>query len=261
MISLSWVGFILVIVGYVHLASVTISLYLHRSLEHKAVTFHPILNFIFQGILWMMFRLPDTYGLAFHLVHHEYSDTIHDPANVPTRSSKFFTFVKKPLEVFFTVTLFSKVIPLTTKKITQPQLSNEKKKFLIDACEKYTPHLSDNYKWAMDHALLGSWIFIAVNVILFGWSGWVIVAVLMFILTYLGITYIDGLIHLYGYQNYDLNDHSKNLMPWSIFTGEELHNNHHKTPQCANFAHRWFEFDIVYFYIKVFKWLRLAEVK
>jgi fatty-acid desaturase len=210
-----------------------------------------------------MFRLPDKYGLAFHLVHHEYSDTINDPATVPTRSSKFFIFVKKPLEVFFTVTLFSKVIPLTTKKVFQigPPLSNEKKKFLMDSCEKYTPNLTVDYKWAMDHTLLGSWIFIAINVILFGWAGWAVVAVLMFMLTYLGITYIDGLIHLYGYRNYNLNDHSNNLMPWSVFTGEELHNNHHRTPQSANFAHRWFEFDIVYFYIRIFKILGLAKIK
>jgi stearoyl-CoA desaturase (delta-9 desaturase) len=50
--------------------------------------------------------------------------------------------------------------------------------------------------------------------------------------------------HKYGYSNYDNEDHSKNSLPLDfLMMGELFQNNHHKSPNDANFAKRWFEID------------------
>jgi len=51
--------------------------------------------------------------------------------------------------------------------------------------------------------------------------------------------------HLFGYKNYDTDDHSKNtwwlaLLAW----GEGWHNNHHAQPWHYSFQRKWWEFDI-----------------
>ena len=53
--------------------------------------------------------------------------------------------------------------------------------------------------------------------------------------------------HKYGYANFDNGDKSKNSTPFDFFMlGELFQNNHHKRPNNANFAAKWFEFDPVY---------------
>ncbi len=53
--------------------------------------------------------------------------------------------------------------------------------------------------------------------------------------------------HKYGYSNFDNKDKSKNSLPLDfLLMGELFQNNHHKSPNNANFARKWFEFDPTY---------------
>lgn len=53
--------------------------------------------------------------------------------------------------------------------------------------------------------------------------------------------------HLYGYRNFSLRDKSKNTLPVDfLMFGELYQNNHHKNPNRASFAVRWFELDPAY---------------
>jgi stearoyl-CoA desaturase (delta-9 desaturase) len=53
--------------------------------------------------------------------------------------------------------------------------------------------------------------------------------------------------HVFGYENFKMNNTSKNILPVDfVFWGEAYHNNHHKHPGRLNNAHRWFEFDMGY---------------
>ena len=73
---------------------------------------------------------------------------------------------------------------------------------------------------------------------------------------------INGIGHALGYRNHDVKDESRNISPIGILiAGEELHNNHHADPHSAKFAHRWFEFDIGWMYIRLLSLFGLAEVK
>jgi stearoyl-CoA desaturase (delta-9 desaturase) len=73
---------------------------------------------------------------------------------------------------------------------------------------------------------------------------------------------INGVGHFWGYRNFDCPDASTNVSPWGILIGgEELHNNHHAYPSSAKLSiHPW-EFDIGWFYIRLFQRLGLAQPK
>jgi len=72
---------------------------------------------------------------------------------------------------------------------------------------------------------------------------------------------INGIAHWWGYRNTETRDQSRNIIPWAIWIGgEELHNNHHAETANVKLSRKWFEFDIGYFYLRVFSVLRLARV-
>jgi stearoyl-CoA desaturase (delta-9 desaturase) len=67
--------------------------------------------------------------------------------------------------------------------------------------------------------------------------------------------------HRYGYRNHDeLADDSRNTLPLDFLTlGELFQNNHHKAPDRANFAHRFFEIDPVYPIVRLLGLLRIIH--
>ena len=57
--------------------------------------------------------------------------------------------------------------------------------------------------------------------------------------------------HKYGYRNFNSTDQSKNTSPWGILLmGELFQNNHHHAKDDANFAKKWYEFDMTYLIMK-----------
>jgi stearoyl-CoA desaturase (delta-9 desaturase) len=46
-----------------------------------------------------------------------------------------------------------------------------------------------------------------------------------------------------------------------IIGGEELHNNHHLEPANPKLSRKWFEFDIGYMWLSLFKFIRLAKIR
>jgi stearoyl-CoA desaturase (delta-9 desaturase) len=66
--------------------------------------------------------------------------------------------------------------------------------------------------------------------------------------------------HKYGYSNFNNGDQSKNTGPWGVMMlGELFQNNHHKFPNSAKFARRWFEFDPTYYIMVVMHWLHIIR--
>jgi hypothetical protein len=73
---------------------------------------------------------------------------------------------------------------------------------------------------------------------------------------------INGLGHAVGYRNFECRDAATNLLPWGILIGgEELHNNHHTYPNSAKLSVQKWEFDMGWFWIKLFSLLGLAKVQ
>ena len=106
-----------------------------------------------------------------------------------------------------------------------------------------------------------------------GWIGWgsasalqlglsmIVWGVYVRIIAVWHITWsVNSLSHLFGYQNYETEEHSRNNWFVALLTvGEGWHNNHHEDPSTACLQHRWWEIDISYYEIKFLEWIGLAS--
>ena len=71
---------------------------------------------------------------------------------------------------------------------------------------------------------------------------------------------VNSLAHLWGYRNYETDDDSRNNWFVAVLTsGEGWHNNHHATPRVAQYGHRWWEFDLIFGFVRLLEKLGLAR--
>lgn len=92
-------------------------------------------------------------------------------------------------------------------------------------------------------------------------SSMVMWAVIMRVIAVWHITWsVNSLSHMFGYQNYETKEDSRNNWFVALLSvGEGWHNNHHEDPSAATVQHRWWEFDISYYEIKILEKLGLAS--
>jgi stearoyl-CoA desaturase (delta-9 desaturase) len=65
---------------------------------------------------------------------------------------------------------------------------------------------------------------------------------------------INTLSHMLGWQDHDSDDTSTNHWLTGIFMwGEGWHNNHHATPTQMNFGEKWWQIDVTYYVLKLFR--------
>jgi stearoyl-CoA desaturase (delta-9 desaturase) len=71
---------------------------------------------------------------------------------------------------------------------------------------------------------------------------------------------VNSLSHMFGYRNYQTGEDSRNNWLVALLTvGEGWHNNHHEDPSAASVQHRWWEWDISFYEIKLLQLLGLAR--
>jgi stearoyl-CoA desaturase (delta-9 desaturase) len=111
------------------------------------------------------------------------------------------------------------------------------------------------------HSRVGISIMLAINILLFGWVGFLVWAVQMIWIPFWAAGVVNGVGHWWGYRNNETKDKSRNIVPWGIIIGgEELHNNHHLAPANPKLSLKVWEFDIGWLWITIFKHLRLLRV-
>lgn len=67
--------------------------------------------------------------------------------------------------------------------------------------------------------------------------------------------------HRFGYENYRMDNTSKNILPVDlVFWGEAYHNNHHRHPGRPNNAVRWFEVDPGYWSMRGLQRLGIIKI-
>jgi stearoyl-CoA desaturase (delta-9 desaturase) len=109
---------------------------------------------------------------------------------------------------------------------------------------------------------LGIVLMLAIDLLLFGWWGFLVWGVQMVWIPFWAAGMINGMGHWWGYRNGETKDHSRNISPIGIIVGgEELHNNHHLAPASPKFSLKPWEFDIGWMYIKGLEFLGLAKLK
>src|SRR5262249_19704432 len=70
---------------------------------------------------------------------------------------------------------------------------------------------------------------------------------------------VNSLGHVFGYQNYETGDSSRNNILFALISnGDGWHNNHHAFQHCAAHGHKWWEFDVTYLTIQLLERVGLA---
>ena len=224
------------IVTQITIACVT--LFLHRSQAHKAVTFHPILNHFFRLWLWLTTGMVTKEWVAIHRKHHQKSDQDGDPHSP---------------QLFGIWTVLFKGAFLYVKAKQDPEVMKLGVGTPNDWIENkvYTPH-----------PFVGILLMLVIDLLLFGPVGFIVWGVQMLWIPFWAAGVINGLAHWIGYRNYDTKDTSRNLGPFGIWIGgEELHNNHHGDGASAKFRTKWYEVDIGWIYIKLLQFIGLAKLR
>jgi stearoyl-CoA desaturase (delta-9 desaturase) len=221
-----------------HITIVAVTCFLHRSQAHKSVTFHPVINHFFRLWLWLTTGMVTKQWVAIHRKHHSATDVEGDPHS---------PHVYGIWRVLFKGAGLYHDASKNTK--------------MVSNFGRGTPDDWMEHNVYTKHSRLGIMIMLVIDVLLFGYWGFLIWGIQMIWIPFWAAGVINGLGHWLGYRNGETKDKSKNLSFLGIVIGgEELHNNHHIAPASAKLSRRWFEFDIGWFYIRTLSLLGLATV-
>jgi len=224
-----------------HITITAMSLSFHRYHTHKGVVIHPWIDLPMQTWLWMMTSLSKVDWVSVHIFHHAHSDQPKDPHS--------------PLHKGLGHALFLGVFDYTRAK-SWPEVEKIKKTI---GQNKWELFLSQN-------SFTGPYLLTLIMLVLFGPVWGAVLSLINFLVSPLfAIGGVNALAHWWGYRNHATSDNSRNLgfiFPLNfIICGELDHNNHHAHMRSCSFRHRWYEFDIGYFYLKILQKIKLAQLK
>ena len=233
-----WIALAVYLLVATQLTIFSVTLYLHRSIAHRGVDFHPLLAHFFRFWNWITTSMIPREWAAIHRKHHAKCETEEDPHS---------PVVKGIGMVFWRgVELYREA------RADRASIEQYGKGCPDDWIERklYTPH-----------ATLGPTLLLLASFALFGFKGVAVWAIQMAWIPFWAAGVVNGLGHWWGYRNFETDDTATNLSPWGVWIGgEELHNNHHAFPSSAKFALRKWEFDIGWAVIRVARALGLAKV-
>lgn len=218
---------------------VSVTLYLHRSQSHKGVEFHPALNHFFRLWLWLTTGMNTKQWVAVHRKHHQNTDVEGDPHSPHLFGLK--TIMTSGMKLYND--------PCRSADFVMKYGAGTPKDWIERRL--YTPY-----------PVLGIFIMLAIDLLLFGAWGLLVWAIQIAWIPVTAGGLINGLGHWWGYRNGETQDHSHNISPIGIIvSGEELHNNHHLDPASPKFSRKPWEFDMGWMYIKSLEKLKLATIK
>ncbi len=240
----SWTGLVAMLVG-VHVFGQSINLCYHRLLSHRSARVPKWFERALVVVALCCLQDTPARWVATHRFHHNHSDEQDDP------HSPLVTFIWAHLGWLI---------------IRNPETDQ------IATYRKYAPDvLGDSFYLRLEKTRLWVWIYVA-HALLYltagfavGWAlggGWnglrfglslLVWGVFVRTVVVWHITWsVNSLTHLFGYSNYETGDHSRNNWLVALLTvGEGWHNNHHHDPASASNQHRWWEFDVTYYELKL----------
>ena len=232
-----------------HILVIVYAIWIHRGWAHGCFIFSPAMNHICRFIVytlgWGTFPEWLRISAGTHRMHHKHSDTnedSHSPHTLP-----FIALLDQKYNPYY-------------QRVTNEELAEY---------AKDVPILDD---WMQRNIYTGSrWYYgclvvVAIYGLLFGWLGLLMAPILLVFtakfMMPMFATWIPHKLGFYRHTNHKFPDRSINLMPIGIYLcGEELHSNHHVDPRSHNLRNRWYEFDMAYWYAKLFKKLGLLQFR
>jgi len=221
-----------------HITIVCVTVFLHRGQAHRGLTFHPVLGHFMRFWLWLTTGMTTKEWVAVHRKHHAFTEQSEDP-----HSPHVYGIWRV---LFGGALLYS-------------QAARDR-----DMVEKFGVGTPDDWlerNVYTPYNFHGIVVMLLIDFALFGPMGFIVWGIQMLWIPFWAAGVINGVAHYVGYRNGETRDASRNLVPWGIVVGgEELHNNHHLDPANVKLSKRWFEFDIGYLWIRLFKLLGLVQL-
>jgi stearoyl-CoA desaturase (delta-9 desaturase) len=241
LLDLSFWGYVVVTLLWLHATMMAVTLYYHRDQAHRSVDLHPVIRHICRFWLWLNTGSSTREWVAVHRKHHAHCEKDGDP-----HSPRLFGLKRVLLE---------------GAELYQVAARDK------DTLEKYakgTPNdwLENNLYHHPTRSYYGIALLVVANLVLFGVPGIIMIALELSNMPFMAAGIINGLCHAKGYRNFETDDAATNLWPIGILVaGEELHNNHHAFPTSARFSMRPHEVDMGWLHLKVLEALGLAKIR
>jgi stearoyl-CoA desaturase (delta-9 desaturase) len=238
LLQAGWVSLALYLLVATQLTIFSVTLYLHRSMAHRGVDFHPLIAHVFRFWTWLTTSMITKEWVAIHRKHHAKCETDEDPHS--------------PVQKGIGNVFWRGVELYREARAQRGDIEKYGKGCPDDWIERhvYTPH-----------ATMGPTLLLFISFALFGFAGVAIWAIQMLWIPFWAAGVVNGLGHWWGYRNFETDDTATNLTPWGVWIGgEELHNNHHAFPSSAKFALRKWEVDIGWTTIRMLESIGLAKV-
>ncbi len=212
------------------------TVYLHRTLSHRAVSLSPPVAMVMRAVLWLTTGIRPRQWVAVHRKHHAFADVEGDPHS--------------PLLEGFAMVQFGNV-SLYRRALKDGTIVG-----------RYARDLPPD-RWDrlfFDHAFVGLGLGVALLCLVLGpWAG--LLAAGLHTVAYLLINAaVNAVGHTFGSQPYDNRARNNQWLAW-LAGGEGLHNNHHAAPTSARLALDRREIDPGWWLIRLLQSRGLAVVR
>ncbi|HEY9585180.1 MAG TPA: fatty acid desaturase [Candidatus Paceibacterota bacterium] len=253
---LSWWGYLVIALLFTHLTIVSVTIYLHRHITHRALELHPAPAHFFRFWLWLTTGMVTREWEATHKKHHQKCETDDDPHSPVAQMRSL------GITTWFGQAFFMLRFVFWRGVRSYVDWTNDHPDEVLKLGINAPKDRLEDLLYAR-HTKLGLALMAGIDALLFGlFGGLFIWTVQMLWIPVFAAGVVNGVGHMWGYRNFSLRDFSRNIVPWGILIGgEELHNNHHEDATSAKFSRKWWEVDIGWFYIRIMELFGLAEVK
>lgn len=215
------------------------TVFLHRTLSHRAITMSPGLRMVCRVLTWISTGIRPRQWVGVHRKHHAFTDVAGDPHS-------------PSLEGFLKVQVGNVVLYRRTARdgVTVDKYARDLRADRLD-------------KLLFDHALLGLGIGVAGFYFAFG-QDWVmtVVASATHAVSYLALnSAVNAVGHSYGRRPFAGLAANSQWLAW-LTAGEGLHSNHHAAPTSARLAFRRREIDPGWWFVSAgqrLKWLTVRH--
>ena len=218
------------------IAVIATSVYLHRTLAHRAVAVAPVADMLFRIVLWITTGQRRQEWVAVHRKHHAFTDRDGDP-----HSPRLLGLWRvQLLNAFY-----------YAREARKPE-----------TIQKFAPDIPEDCldRTMFSRGLVGLGLGIAFLCLVLGVGpGLIAAAVHAVLYVFVAAPVINGIGHWRGAQNFDNTAYNSAVLAW-LTAGESLHNNHHAYPRAPKFSVRRFEFDPSWLVIRALAAIRLAVI-
>jgi stearoyl-CoA desaturase (delta-9 desaturase) len=193
------------------LAILITTVYLHRTLSHRAMTLSPLATAVFRFLTWITTGIRPRQWVAVHRKHHAFTDVDGDPHS--------------PVLEGYAAVQFANVVMYRRAARDDATVGRYARDLPADAWDRVL----------FDHALVGLTLGYSVLWLILGWKLALVAAAVHAVVYLLLSAAINAIGHTWGRQPYENLARNNQWLAW-ITLGEGLHNNHHAAPTSARFA-------------------------